>query len=96
MSITKSILLASYWFPLIKKYAKNFIYEDSNSSWSCILFLWVVGAQAQGVSQAWDTVLYAVFPNQCNVVFSQLGKETKSYNKKKITESKTNKKRYEK
>ena len=50
----------------------------------------------QGVSQAWDTALYVVFPNQRNVVFSQLGKETKSYNKK-ITESKTNsKKRYEK
>ena len=52
--------------------------------------------QWQGVSQAWDTALYVVFPNQRNVVFSQLGKETKSYNKK-ITESKTNsKKRYEK
>ena len=51
----------------------------------------------QGVSQAWDTALYVVFPNQPNVVFSQLGKETKSYNKKKKTESKTNsKKRYEK
>ena len=37
----------------------------------------------QGVSQAWDTALYVVFPNQRNVVFSQLGKETKSYNKKK-------------
>ena len=43
-----------------------------------------------------ETPLYTVFPNQCKVVFSQLGKETKSYNKKKITESKTNKKRYEK
>ena len=54
--------------------------------------------QWQGVSQAWDTALYVVFPNQRNVVFSQLGKETKSYNKKKTkTESKTNsKKRYEK
>ena len=52
--------------------------------------------QWQGVSQAWDTALYVVFPNQRNVVFSQLGKETKSYNKKKTTESKTNsKKRYE-
>ena len=51
----------------------------------------------QGVSQAWDTALYVVFPNQRNVVFSQLGKETKSYNNKKKTESKTNsKKRYEK
>ena len=39
--------------------------------------------QWQGVSQAWDTALYVVFPNQRNVVFSQLGKETKSYNKKK-------------
>ena len=53
-------------------------------------------AVGQGVSQAWDTALYVVFPNQRNVVFSQLGKETKSYNKKKI-ESKTNsKKRCEK
>ena len=31
LSIIKSILLASYSFPLIKKYAKKFICKDANS-----------------------------------------------------------------